>query len=194
MQPTLPLPPPSTIYGLVSAAAGAWVDPNECAVGYVFRAQGEATDLETIYQFSRSSDAKSNVIFRQWLTDWQLWLYFKEARWAEAFENPVFPLVLGRQQELAHVEASPTGVVTGLELSQTLTKLYGTTVPFPFWEAAGMVMALPLTMSPDLPRQAVGVRPWQLVREPITLQRDDVWCDTQLGHGVYFLGGQGVPR
>lgn len=195
MQPTLPLPPPSTIYGLVSAAAGRWIDPAECPLAYVFRAQGEATDLETIYQFSNSSDAKSNVILRQWLTDWQLWLYFTERHWAECFQTPVYPLLLGRQQELAGVEAGPDGsAVTEVDLAQATTTLYGTALPFPFWEAAGMVMALPLVMSPDLPRQAIGVRPWQLVREPVRLAHPDIWRDAELGHGVYFIGGEGAAR
>lgn len=186
MQPTLPLPPPSTVYGLVAAAVGEWVDPHTCRLAYVFKHEGKARDLETIYQFSKSSDAKSTVIFREWLTDWQLWLYFEQAEWANTFIEPVFPLLLGRQQELAHVESFQPEAI---ELEQTPTTLYGTTVPFPFWSAAGMVMALPLVMSAELPRQAIGVRPWQLVREPIKLQHEDVWHDPVLNHGVYFLGG-----
>lgn len=189
MQPTLPVPPPSTIYGLVSAAAGYWVDPAQCSLAYVFEASGTATDLETIYQFSNSSDVKSNVILRQWLCDWQLWLYFKERTWAQMFEEPVFPLVLGRQQELAHVEVQEHDVIQEVELEQASTTLRGTTVPFPFWEAAGMVMALPLTMSPTLPRQAIGVRPWQLLRESTQINSPDVWHDDELKQGVYFLGG-----
>ena len=191
MQPTLPLPPPSTVYGLVAAAAGHWVDPQACPLAYVFEAQGQTRDLETIYQFSRSNDAKSNVVVREWLTDWQLWLYFRERTWAESFENPVFPLVLGRQQELAHVLADGSGNVVGeVELERTPTTLFGTAVPFPFWDAAGMVMALPLAMSPDLPRQAIGVRPWQLIREPVKTEVNTVLHDPQLGHGVYFIGGR----
>src|SRR5215203_101760 len=109
MQPSLPLPPPSTVYGLVAAAAGHWIDPQECRLAYVFESNGEARDLETIYQFSRSSSAGSTVVLREWLTDWHLWLYFSERSWAECFDQPVFPLTLGRQQELAHVEADADG-------------------------------------------------------------------------------------
>lgn len=189
MQPTLPVPPPSTIYGLVSSAAGYWVDPTGCSLAYVFDAKGAATDLETIYQFSKSDVAKSNVILREWLCDWQLWLYFTERTWADLFEEPVFPLVLGRQQELAHVELQTNNVVMEVDLEQVPTTLRGTTVPFPFWEVAGMVMALPLAMSPTLPRQAIGVRPWQLLRESTKITSPNVWHDAELGQGVYFLGG-----
>lgn len=193
MQPTLPLPPPSTVYGLVAAAAGRWVDPDECRLAYVFQSNGSARDLETIYQFGNSASAGSNVVLREWLTDWRLCLYFAESSWAESFEEPVFPLTLGRQQELAHVKAGTNGrVVREVELTRTSTVLRGTVVPFPSLSAAGVVMALPLVMTPDLPRQAVGVRPWLLLREPIRTESPELWHDGELGQGVYFLGGEGA--
>ncbi len=152
-QPTLPLPPPSTIYGLIAAAAGRWVNPEECRVAYVFQSSGKARDLEKIYQFQKSSSASSTVIYRDWLTDWRLWLYFTEPGWAKNFLSPVFPLTLGRQQELAHVEIGEDGdTVSETDLRQSETVLRGTVVPFPFPEAFGLVMALPLVMSPDLPK------------------------------------------
>lgn len=190
MQPTLPVPPPSTVYGLVSAAAGRWVDPEECRVAYVFEADGEARDLETVYQFSNSASAGSTVILREWLTDWRLWLYFADSSWAEAFESPHFPLTLGRQQELAHVEPAIGGsVVQEIELAQSPTTLRGTAVRFPSLEAPGMVVALPLVMSPELPRKALGVGPWLLVREPARVESPEVLHDEELEQGVYFLGG-----
>lgn len=189
MQPTLPLPPPSTIYGLVSAAVGHWVNPEECQVAYVFQANGSAQDLETIYQFSNSASAGSTVIIREWLTDWRLWLYFAERTWAEAFESPCFPLTLGRQQELAHVEPVEESVIQEIELTQSPTTLQGTAVHFPSLEASGMVVALPLVMSPELPREALGVRPWLLVREPTRIESPELLHDEELEQGVYFLGG-----
>jgi len=189
-QPTLPLPPPSTIYGLIAAAAGRWVSPEECRVAYVFQSEGRARDLEKIYQFSRSSNASSTVIYRDWLTNWQLWLYFTDPGWAESFHSPVFPLTLGRQQELAHVEIGPDGeTVRQVDLSQSGTVLRGTAIPFPSWDVSGLVMALPMVMSPDLPRQAIGVRPWLLVREDSKVDSPEVWHDGEPGHGVYFIGG-----
>lgn len=194
-QPTLPLPPPSTIYGLIAAAAGRWVNPEECRVAYVFQSKGKARDLEKIYQFAKSSSAGSTVIYRDWLTDWRLWLYFTEPVWAENFRSPVFPLTLGRQQELAHVEIDPAGKTTReVDLSRSKTVLKGTSVPFPFEGASGLVMALPMVMSPDLPRQAIGVRPWLLVREDSKVDTPEVWHDAESGHGVYFVGGAESER
>lgn len=189
-QPTLPLPPPSTVYGLIAAAAGRWVSPDECRVAYVFQSSGKARDLEKIYQFQKSSSASSTVIYRDWLTDWRLWLYFTEPQWAQNFLSPVFPLTLGRQQELAHVELGRNGAtVSNTELQRSETVLRGTVVPFPFWDASGLVLALPLVMSPDLPRQAMGVRPWLMVRDDARVELPEVWRDAELDHGVYFLGG-----
>ncbi len=190
MQPTLPLPPPSTIYGLVAAATGRWVDPEECRLAYVFQSSGNTRDLEAIYQFGNSASAGSNVVLREWLTDWRLWLYFAERSWAESFEEPVFPLTLGRQQELAHVEAGTDGVVVReVNLTRAPTLLRGTAVPFPSLSAAGVVMALPLVMTAELPRRAVGVRPWLLLREPVRTDSPELWDDGELGQGVYFIGG-----
>ncbi len=191
MQPSLPLPPPSTIYGLVSAVVGYWINPEDCPLAYVFHSEGKAKDLESIYQFSKSNIAKSNVIMREWLTDWQLWLYFTDRKLAESFGAPVFPLILGRQQELAHVVTETSGqVFQEVDLKQTPTTLVGTVVPFPFGDTAGMVMALPLAMSPDLPRQAIGVRPWLLIKEPSKINHENVFHDPQLEQGVYFIGGR----
>jgi len=166
------------------------VNPDECRVAYVFQSEGKARDLEKIYQFSRSSNASSTVIYRDWLTDWRLWLYFADPVWAENFRSPVFPLTLGRQQELAHVEIGPGGETTReVELSRSRTVLKGTAVPFPFSGASGLLMALPTVMSPDLPRQAIGVRPWLLVREDAKLDSPEVWHDEEFNHGVHFIGG-----
>lgn len=183
-QPTLPLPPPSTVYGLVGAAVGEWVDPATCRLAYVFHHAGRARDLETIYQFSNSASAKSNVIWRDWLTDWRLWLYFVEQRWAQAFERPVYPLLLGRQQELAF-----TWNFRQVELTQQATQLVGAAVPFPLPGASGMLLALPITMSPDIPRRPIGVRTWQLVHRPCRLAAADLYHDPELHHGLYFIGG-----
>lgn len=159
-------------------------------MGYVFRSAGGARDLEKIYQFQKSSSASSTVIYRDWLADWNLSLYFTEPEWAENFLAPVYPLTLGRQQELAHVEIGDSGeTVSELELQAEQTLLRGTVVPFPFPEAFGLVMALPLVMSPDLPRQAIGVRPRLLVRDEVRITNPEVWHDAERDHGVYFFGG-----
>ena len=53
-QPSLVVPPLSTIYGLISAAAGNMCRPVNLAVGYVFKFEHQAIELETIYQFNKN--------------------------------------------------------------------------------------------------------------------------------------------
>lgn len=183
-QPTLPVPPPSTIYGLVAAACGEWIDPAACPLAYVFKHAGRASDLETIYQFSNSASAMSNVVWREWLVEWRLWIYFEDLAWAQKFEHPVYPLLLGRQQELAYVSE-----LHEVSLEQRVTKLCGTAVPFPLSGASGMLLALPIVMSPESPRKPLGVRKWQLVHRPCLLQANGLYHDPELNHGVYFIGG-----
>lgn len=184
-QPTLPLPPPSTIYGLLSSAVGEWINPKNHRIGYVFQFKGRARDLETIYQFSNSAYAKSNVLWREWLTDWKLWLYLPDEKLAEAFEKPVHPLLLGRQQELAYARN-----FSEITLQSTETRLQGTVVPFPFPGAAGMILALPLVMSQDTPRRPLGIRIWILAHRPSRLRAEGLYHDPQLNHGIFFIGGE----
>ena len=62
-QPTLPVPPLSTIYGLLSAAKGELVTPDETNVGFVFDYDAKAVDLETIYELKGLKGNKSNYIY-----------------------------------------------------------------------------------------------------------------------------------
>ena len=81
-QPTLPLPPLSTLYGLLSAARGDWVTPDDASIGFIFQSQGKAEDLETVYEFfyktatkMKPNVAKSNVCKREFLVSPELYLY-----------------------------------------------------------------------------------------------------------------------
>ena len=75
-QPTLPIPPISTIYGLLSAAKGELVTPNDVInIGYVFKYSGKVVDLEVIYELEPGLIAKSNVMRREILYDTELYLY-----------------------------------------------------------------------------------------------------------------------
>ena len=49
-QPTLDVPPISTVLGLINAAAGKYVDYSLLTIGYYFEYGAKAIDLETIYQ------------------------------------------------------------------------------------------------------------------------------------------------
>ena len=109
-QITLPVPPLSMIYGMISAAMGRIIHPNEVE-WLAFRCQheGVASDLEAIVTFDRGQ-ARSiavpkgrNVIQREFLLLPHLTLYLP-SEWRRAFERPRYALLLGRTQDLATVD------------------------------------------------------------------------------------------
>jgi CRISPR-associated protein Cas5t len=109
-QLTLPVPPLSTIYGLLSAAAGQWVLPEEVA-WLAFRCDYESKgmDLEAIATVKRKKPTEDahhtgrNVIRREFLTLPQLTLYLP-SEWTAPFLRPRYALLLGRTQDVAAVE------------------------------------------------------------------------------------------
>lgn len=110
-QLTLPVPPLSTVYGLLSAAAGQWMLPDEVEwVAYRCDYEGKATDLETILTVERKTpnDAARfvtrNVLQREFLTMPCLTLYLP-TKWEPVFQRPRYPLLLGRTQDIASVES-----------------------------------------------------------------------------------------
>ena len=61
-QPTLPVPPLSTIYGLLSSVKGEIVKPDDVTVGYIFDYEAKSVDLEQIYEIKALTGNKSNII------------------------------------------------------------------------------------------------------------------------------------
>ena len=94
-QPTLPAPPLSTIYGLLSAVKGELVTPEDTNVGFVFFFFSKSVDLETIYELKGLTGNKSNVAKREFLFNPRLYLYldnleFKQYFVFEHFLSPEF--------------------------------------------------------------------------------------------------------
>ena len=180
-QPTLPLPPLSTIYGLLTAAKGEWVTPHDTSIGFVFRSNGKAVDLETVYEFAGKLDAKSNINRREFLVDPELYLYIPEMWLKEAFERPHYPLLLGRSSDLATVKS-----IAEIELeNRSETTYQGTLLPFPDAQLYGQIQALPTHFTAEIPRCPCGTRAYCLITEKITY-RGDVWHDPKMDWGVYL--------
>jgi CRISPR-associated protein Cas5t len=53
---TAPLPPYSTILGLIGNLAGRQIAPNETRIGYIFRSRGTSYDLETSRRLEMDKD------------------------------------------------------------------------------------------------------------------------------------------
>ena len=180
-QPTLPLPPLSALYGLLSAAKGDWVTPHDAAIGFVFKSNGKAVDLETVYEFGGKLDAKSNINRREFLVQPELYLYTPEMWLKDALERPHYPLLLGRSSDLATVNS-----IEEVELQHKSETTYCNTIlPFPDPQLHGQVQALPTHFTADIPRRQCGTRAFCLITEKIKYQ-GNVLHDTDKNWGVYL--------
>src|SRR5690606_40264370 len=75
-QLSLPLPPLSTVFGLLAAAAGEWVPPSRLEwVGYRCDYEARGKDLEAIITFERKGPrdvaraVQRNVVWREFLVN-----------------------------------------------------------------------------------------------------------------------------
>ncbi len=182
-QPTLSVPPVSTVYGLISAAYGDYITPGRANIGYVFHSEGRAVDLETIYEFGGGLDAKPNIIKREFLLSPHLYIYTPDIWLKEVFEEPHYPLLLGRSTELATVESIEKIVLKKV----TETNYCGTLIPFPNDQISGTLHALPTHFTQDQPRRPQGIRAFLAVTKRNGYV-GDAWEDNDKGWGVYFYG------
>lgn len=107
VQVGLPCPPPSTVGGMLAAAAGGWhrVDP-ELRFAMAFRAGGAGEDLETYHPLEATGKkTEPTPRLRAFLADVVLtiWLLDDPAGWERRLRRPVWPLRLGRSQDLVGV-------------------------------------------------------------------------------------------
>lgn len=107
VQVALPCPPPATVGGMLAAAAGGWdaVDPS-LRFAMAFHAAGKGVDLETYRPLDgrgkrtspvpRSREFLAAVVLTVWLTD-------EVGLWERRLRRPVWPLRLGRSQDLVGI-------------------------------------------------------------------------------------------
>ncbi len=179
-QPTLPVPPYSTIYGLLSAACGRTISPEDSDVKFVFKSSGKGVDLETVYEWSFNKISKTNVIKREFLMNPELYLYIENEDLAFCFRKPAYPLLLGRSTELAFVEE-----IRRVKLvKKNSFTVGGVLLPFPPMRSLnGMVQALPTHFTQTLPREPRGTRAWLIVKDFQEYQGIG-WVDEEKGWGV----------
>lgn len=125
LQPSFDVPPPSTVHGLCASALGRWPDPHGFFFGIHFTFRSKARDLEHQHitqalgaatrRFVPTEHGQARVtteitvqpVAREFLFDATLTLYLDPSV-GEAFRAPVFPLTLGRSQDLAEVVSVET--------------------------------------------------------------------------------------
>lgn len=180
-QPTLPVPPLSTIYGLLSAAKGELVTPDETNVGFVFDYDAKAVDLETIYELKGLKGNKSNVAKREFLFNPSLYLYTDDLEFKKYFKNPAYPILLGRSSDLAII-----GEIKEIEMEKkNNVKLGKTILPFGIEGAFGIIQALPTHFSDSIPRKAIGTKPYLLMNQFFDYS-GDCYFDSELNWGVWI--------
>ncbi|MGW7585921.1 CRISPR-associated protein Cas5 [Kitasatospora sp. NPDC054768] len=114
VQVGLPCPPPSTVGGLLAAAAGGWEHvPVRTRFAMVFHAAGHGTDLETYHPIVPGTvQPPTTIKERDFLafTNLTLWLTEDLDLWENAIRRPVWLLRLGRSQDLAAARTERTAL------------------------------------------------------------------------------------
>ncbi len=168
-QPTLDVPPISTVLGLINAAAGKYVEHSKLTLGYYFEYEAKTTDLETIYQVELkttvhgsypSNVTKSNVVQREFLFNCKLILYLEDEFIVEYFRNPYYSLVLGRSGDLVNVGAIEEVVLTENPFPENIK---GQIIPFNGNFFPGQIQALPKYFTNSVPRKNIGTESYSVI-------------------------------
>lgn len=142
---TSPLPPYSTLLGLIGAASGREIGPEETRMGYVFRSFGTAIDLETTQRLWVDDKGRlkphkdTGIAKRQFHIRPELELYLDNLSLKQHFDYPANCICMGRSQDVAwviaveEIDAEPVHEGT----------IRGSLVPFPEPNAAGLILLLP---------------------------------------------------
>ncbi len=206
-QPTFPMPPPATIYGHICSALGKWVDPTGILFAYHFTALAGFEDLEHIHMVSASGgklpgtnepkvqEGSIQPFRRQLLFQPRMDLYINQPEWAEAFRSPVYPVILGRSQDLCAYTS-----VEVVELRQEKSVyLEHTLLPFEMAVRTqiGTVMLMPRFLDYHNKRYPTFARYLALQRRILTNSLDMLQFDTS--EQVYWCDPtapaiQNIPR
>lgn len=184
VQAGLPCPPPATVGGLLAAARGGWrnVDPT-MRFAMAFRARGSGVDLETYHPLDAAGKATSPTPRdREFVADVTLtvWLLEDVEGWQATFRRPVWPLRLGRSQDLVGVRTR------SVELERGAGRQGHAVVPRAYSDV-GTLFQLPTAVSLDRSRTR-----WDTYRytpqgtEVSVNEGDDCWVDPH-GQAVVLL-------
>jgi CRISPR-associated protein Cas5t len=136
-QPTFEMPPPSTIYGHICSAVGDYIPAGSTQFGYHFTHAGKFIDYQEHLHFD---DLVQPFPFnRELLYNPKLTLYLTDISLIDAFRSPVYPVILGRSQDLMTYRS-----IEIIELQRADTAYFEHTL-------------LPLTMSPRLREPTIAV-------------------------------------
>lgn len=165
-QPTLEVPPISTVLGLINACAGSYIEYEDVKIGYYFEYGSKEIDLETIYQFEADNKGvpknkvKSNVIRREFLYECNLFLYLIDPTIVKHMQHPHYSIFLGRSNDLATIK-----IIEEIELHEVTNacKIKGQVIPFNNNFLPGTLQALPLYFTNSIPRRNIGTKPFSVI-------------------------------
>ncbi len=163
VQPTLRVPPLSTVFGIISAAKGDYYQPDkDLKLAYYFEYESIAWDLETIYQIKSQpvNQAKSNIMKREQLIQCRLILYTNSKEISGYLEKPVFALLIGRSSDLASLDRISE---IEIEEKEELENVIGTIIPFSQYKIPAPIQALPVLFSEDNPRKNLLTLPFYML-------------------------------
>ncbi len=190
-----PVPPYSTLLGLIGNLAAREIAPDETRLAYVFRSAGMSYDLETTrrLELDKSGRLKSQrvpgIATRQFHVRPTLDLYLDNLDLGGAFQSPANAPCLGRSQDVAwvksvkEVEAEPCAEGT----------VRGTLIPFPQPGASGQILNLPdyfINNQRGFTRQTGRAQKFLAVRyeNPAQIKRTDLYKVTdESGERVIYL-------
>jgi CRISPR-associated protein Cas5t len=195
VQPTLDVPPLSTVLGLLNAAAGQYLTHKEgLEIGYYFEFAAKEYDLETIHAMGTtkegkpSNSGKSNVVKRQFLFDTKLSIYLTDKRLVDLFRQPYYQLLLGRSGDLATVEQINEVVLAEIKAAK---QMKGQIIPIKGNMLPGVVQALPRYFTNTFPRQNIGTEAYSVIsHHSFDIQTSlNAWRDESQGKNgvdIYF--------
>jgi CRISPR-associated protein Cas5t len=165
-QPTLLVPPISTVLGLLNACSGKYLEHKKLSLGYYFYYAAKSVDSETIYQIELNdkgipkNQVKSNIIKREFMFDCHLIIYLKDSQLIDYFRKPVFQILLGRSNDMASIDK-----IEQIELQEInkANKIRGQIVPFTGNYLPGTLQALPKYFTNTIPRNNIGTEAYSVV-------------------------------
>jgi len=146
VQAGLPCPPPSTVGGFLASAVGGWQRmPPGTRFAMAFTSRGSGTDLETYHPLdARGTPSDPAPRERAFLADAALtiWVVSDLELWGAALRRPVWPVRLGRSQDLAAARTGRLVLETGTGRQRQAVVPAGLT-------QAGTLLRLPTAISKD---------------------------------------------
>lgn len=106
----MPVPPYSTILGIIGCCLGRFVSPNEVKVGFRYLYDTVSLDIETRRRLQydgkkiKNHDKGSDAYVREFHTNPYLTVWIDRLDWKDFFESPVGTPVLGRSQDLLQIK------------------------------------------------------------------------------------------